>query len=309
MKKLIFAVAMTMMVATVLHGEDKGGALSVTYVKSPLNVPSILQKKLGLIEEAFPGWTISHPELNAGPKQTAGLASGSVDVANCLGGTSAILAFVNGVDLKVVGIYARSPKAFTILALDGSVQTVSDLKGKKVAGPKGTILHQLLVAALKKEGLKPEDVDFVGMGLPEGVTAMLNGNVEACLAAGPAVLRATEQGARIISNGEGLVDATTVIAVRGDLLKNDPETVRKFLAVDSKSRAMMEEDMEKAITITAEETGLSREDVISMLPLYDFDTTIRKSDVEELKRTQDFLFDNDMLPRKGDMEAMIATEI
>ncbi|NCC96252.1 MAG: ABC transporter substrate-binding protein, partial [Synergistales bacterium] len=54
---------------------------------------------------------------------------------------------------------------------------------------------------------------------------------------------------------------------------------------------------------------LSREDVISMLPLYDFDTTIRPSDVEELKRTQDFLFENEMLPRKGDMDAMIATDI
>nr|WP_321502459.1 NrtA/SsuA/CpmA family ABC transporter substrate-binding protein [uncultured Dethiosulfovibrio sp.] len=308
MRKLILAIAITVMATTVLCAEDKG-SLAVTYVKAPLNVPSILQKKLGLIEEAFPGWTISHPELNAGPKQTAGLASGSVDITNCLGGTSAILAFVNGVDLKVIGIYGRSPKAFTILAKDGSIQKVSDLKGKKVAGPKGTILHQLLVAALKREGLKPSDVEFVGMGLSEGVTAMLNGNVEACLAAGPAVLRATEQGARIIADGEGLVDATTVIAVRGDLLKNHPETVRKFLEVDRRSRAVMEQERDRAIDITAEETGLSRDDVISMLPLYDFDTTIRPSDVEELKRTQDFLFDNEMLPRKGDMEAMVATDI
>lgn len=308
MRKLILAIVLTVMVATVLSAEDKG-SLAVTYVKAPLNVPSIIQKRLGLIEEAFPGWSVSHPELNAGPKQTAGLASGSVDIANCLGGTSAILAFVNGVDLKVIGIYGRSPKAFTILAKDGSVRNVADLKGKKVAGPKGTILHQLLVAALKKEGLKPGDVDFVGMGLPEGVTAMLNGNVDACLAAGPAVLRATEQGARVIVDGEGLVDATTVIAVRGDLLRNDPETVRKFLAVDGKSRATMEQDRDRAIDITAEETGLSREDVISMLPLYDFDSTIRPSDVEELKRTQDFLFENGMLPKRGDMEAMIAKDI
>ncbi len=309
MKKFIVTLALA--VATATMAFQAGAAektMAVTYVKSPLNVPSILQKELGLIEKAFPDRKVSHPELNAGPQQTAGLASGSVDVANCLGGTSAILAFANGVDLKVVGIYARSPKAFTILVKDPAIKTVADLKGKKVAGPKGTILHQLLVAALKRDGLTIGDVEFLGMGLPEGVAAMLNGSVDACLAAGPAVLRSAEQGARILTNGEGLVDATTVIAVRGALLREEPETVRRFLEVDSKSRAFMEKEREKAMEIAAKETGLSLEDVESMLPLYDFDTEIRPSDIEELKRTQDFLIENDMLKNKADIEAMVVSE-
>ncbi|MCF4152022.1 aliphatic sulfonate ABC transporter substrate-binding protein [Dethiosulfovibrio sp. F2B] len=303
----ITVVAAVILASTVVQTTAKEKELSVTYVKAPLNVPSILQKELKLIEKAFPDFTVSHPELTAGPKQTAGLASGSVDVANCLGGTSAILAYANGVDLKVIGIFARSPKAFTVLAKDKDIASIADLKGKKIAGPKGTILHQLLVAALKREGLSVNDVQFLGMGLADGVTAMMNGSVDACLAAGPAVLRSTERGARIITTGEGLVDATTVIAVRGELLRDAPDLVRRFMKVDEESVNLLDSDRTRAIEITAEETGLSVDDVKTMLPLYDFDSTIRPSDVEELKRTQDFLFDNGMLPHKVDIEKMIAT--
>jgi len=303
----ITVVAAVILASTVVQTTAKEKELSVTYVKAPLNIPSILQKRLKLVEKAFPGFVVSHPELTAGPKQTAGLASGSVDVANCLGGTSAILAYANGVDLKVVGIFARSPKAFTVLAKDKDIASISDLKGKKIAGPKGTILHQLLVAALKREELSVNDVQFLGMGLADGVTAMMNGSVDACLAAGPAVLRSTEQGARIITTGEGLVDATTVIAVRGELLRDDPDLVRRFMKVDEESVTLLDSDRTRAIDITAEETGLSIDDVKTMLPLYDFDSTIRPSDVEELKRTQDFLFDNGMLPHKIDIEKMVKT--
>ena len=309
MRRLILVLMTTALLASATVGSEAAGKriLTVTYVKAPLNVPSILQKKLKLIEKAFPDFTVSHPELTAGPKQTAGLASGSVDVANCLGGTSAILAYANGVDLKVIGIFARSPRAFTILAKDDNIKAIADLKGKKIVGPKGTILHQLLVAALNRDGLSISDVQFLGMGLADGVTAMMNGSVDACLAAGPAVLRSTERGARIITTGEGLVDATTVIAVRGELLRDDPDLVRRFMKVDEKSITLLDSDRTRAIDITAEETGLSIDDVKTMLPLYDFDSTIRPSDVDELKRTQDFLFENGMLPHKIDIEKMVKT--
>ncbi len=308
-RSITMAIAVWMIVFCAFPALAGEGKLSVTYVKSPLNVPSILEKKFNLIEKAFPGWKISHPELTAGPKQTAGLASGSVDVANCLGGTSAILAYANGVDLKVVGIFARAPKAFTIMAKDKAITSIKDLKGKKVAGPKGTVLHQLLVAALKREGMTIKDVEFLGMGLADGVTAMLNGKVDACLAAGPSVPRSLEQGARILTNGEGLVEATTVIAVRGNLLAKHPDVVRRFMAVDAESRKIMEKDPEKALKATAEETGLSMADVKSMLPLYNFDSVIHPSDIEELKKTQDFLYDNGMLPKKIDIESMVQTSL
>ena len=281
--------------------------IALTYVKAPLNVPSIVEKKLELFEKAFApdGIDVVYPEITAGPAQTPAMAAGSIQFANCLGGTSALLAASAGVDLKIIAVYSRAPEAFVLLAKDPSVTSVADLKGKKVAGPKGTVLHQLLATALKEASMGADDVQFLSMGLPEGVAALLSGSVDAALAAGPAAYKAQEAGARVVVDGRGLVDATTVIAVAGPFLREHPDRVRRFLDVHRQALTFMKEDKERAFSLTAEETGLDVSAVEAMFPLYDFDPEIRPSDVEELKRTQDFLVENGLMEKTVDVDALV----
>ena len=52
--------------------------------------------------------------------------------------------------------------------------------------------------------------------------------------------------------------------------------------------------------------GLPLEAVKQMYPLYDFDPVIKASDIEELKRTQDFLLQNGMLKKSIEIEKLIA---
>ena len=286
----------------------KPGAITITYVKAPLNVPSILEKKLAAFDKEFAkdNIKVSYPEITVGSKQTEALAAGSLDFAHCLGGTSAILAAANGVDLKIIGMYSRAPKAFVVLVKGTAIQNIADLKGKKVAGPKGTILHQLILAALAKNGLRPDDIQFVSMDLPSSAAALMNGSVDAALSAGPDAIRAEKAGARILTNGEGLVEATIVTAVRGDFLTKQPELVKRFLTVHQAAVAHIKANPEEALQLTAAETGLPLETVRQMLPWYDFDPTIRPSDIAELKRTQDFLIQNGMLKKSIEIEKIIA---
>ena len=286
----------------------KPGAITITYVKAPLNVPSILEKKLAAFDKEFAkdNIKVSYPEITVGSKQTEALAAGSLDFAHCLGGTSAILAAANGVDLKIIGMYSRAPKAFVVLVKGTAIQNIADLKGKKVAGPKGTILHQLILAALAKNGLRPDDIQFVSMDLPSSAAALMNGSVDAALSAGPDAIRAEKAGARILTNGEGLVEATIVTAVRGDFLTKQPELVKRFLTVHQAAVAHIKANPEEALQLTAAETGLPLETVRQMLPWYDFDPTIKPSDIAELKRTQDFLIQNGMLKKSIEIEKIIA---
>jgi len=285
-------------------------AITLTYVKAPLNVPSIVEKKLGLLEKEFAKdkITVQYPEITVGSKQTEAMAAGSLDFAHALGGTSAILAAANGVDLKIIAIYSRAPKAFVVLTKSDKIQKISDLKGKKVAGPKGTILHQLILAALAKEGLKPDDIQFVSMDLPSSAAALMNGSVEAALSAGPDAIRAEKAGARVLTTGEGLVEATIVTAVRGEFLQKYPALVKRFLQTHTAAIAHMRSKPDEALAMTAAETGLPAETVKLMLPLYDFDPTIKPSDIAELKRTQDFLLQNGMLKKSIEIEKMIAPQ-
>lgn len=281
--------------------------INISYVKLPLNVPSILEKKLELFEKEFgrDRIKVAFPEIIEGPKMTEALAAGSLDFCNALGGTSAILAAANGVDLKIIGVYSRAPKAFTIVAADARIQTVADLKGRKVGGPKGTILHQLLLAALAKQGLKGEEVAFVNLGIAQAVSALLSGSVDAALVAGPAVPKALENGAHLVTTGEGLLSATIVMAVSGEFLTRHPDLVERYLKVHNESLRYMKEHPDEVYQLAAEETGISLDDVRKMYPWYDFNPVIAAADLADLEKTQNFLVRNGLLTQSIDLRTII----
>lgn len=279
----------------------------ISYVKLPLNVPSIIEKNKMLFEEAFgkEGMEVVFPEITQGSKMTEALASGSLDFCNALGGTSAILAAANGVDLKIIGIYSRAPKAFTIMAKAGGIQDIEELRGKKIVGPKGTILHQLLVSALVEKGMDLDDVEFINMGIGDGLAALSSGSADAALVAGPAVTTALKAGNIVIATGEGRLDATIVIATSGEMLEKYPEIPRAYMQVHRDSLDYMKNHPEETKEIAAMETNIDVEDVEAMLPWYDFSPAITEKDILELEKTQEFLADNGMLEKTIDLRSII----
>ena len=87
--------------------------------------------------------------------------------------TSVLLAAAGGNELKIVSGFSRPTGLFAIVVKDPAIRSIADLKGRKVAGPKGTVLHQLLAAALDRSGLSMGDVDFLQMDIPAARTALL----------------------------------------------------------------------------------------------------------------------------------------
>jgi len=296
-----------MSLANKQQSAEKVENINISYVKAPLNVPSIVEKKKGLFEDEFSkdNIKVSFPEITEGSKMTEAVAAGSLDFCNAIGATSVILAAANGVNIKIIGMYSRAPKAFTIMSKDSSIKTVADLKGKKIVGPKGTILHQLLLEALKKDNMKVDDVQFINMGIPQGVSAMMSGSADAALVAGPAVPQAVDKGAHIITTGEGLVDATIVIAARGDFLDKHEDIAKRYMSVHQKSLDFMKNNPDEAYKLASEETKMSIDQVKEMYNLYDFNPKITDKDIQELEKTQDFLKDNGMLTKTVDIKALI----
>ena len=205
--------------------------IGVTYVKSPLNVPSIVEKKKGIFAKAFEeyGLPVEYSNLTAGPEQTQALASGDIQFLYAVGATSVILSASNGADIKIISTYSRSPEAFRMFAgKDSKIQSAADLKGKKIAGPKGTILHELMVAYLATAGLTEKDVEFVSMGIPDAQAALAGGTVDCALLAGPTAYNMAKDGYKVVTTGKGLVDATIVVATSQSFYDKNPLLVKRF---------------------------------------------------------------------------------
>lgn len=308
-KKLLFV--MVVIFALIIGGckgrPKKLKEINITYVKGPLNIPSILEKKLNIIENEFKKdkIKINFYDITSGPQQIQALAAGDLDILHALGGTSAIIAASNGVEFTITNIYSRSPKGFMLLSNSNTITSPEDLKGKKIAGPKGTILHQLLVAYLGKAGMTTDDVEFVNMGLSETEAALQNGTIDAGLLAGPNAKSAINNGAQIVTDGEGLVQGIIVTAVSNKFLASYPNIVERFTALNEDVVKSIDEDFDNVVKVVSEETGLTEDEVREMRTLYDFDPTIRESDIEELKSTQEFLIQNGLQENRVDIDSII----
>lgn len=305
-KKLIVLISMVFLLISC--GEKKKvEEINLTYVKAPLNVPSILEKNLKMFDKEFEkdGIKVNFYELTTGPEQTNALAAGELDFLHALGGTSAIIAASNGVDLKITNVYSRSPKGFMILSKRDDITTPESLKGKKIGGPKGTILHQVLVGYLGKGNLKEDDVQFINMGLPEAFAAMESGNIDAALLAGPVALKAMNNGAKVVTNGEGLTQGLVVTAVSGKFLEENPDIVKRFLKVNEEAVKSIDENFEDMLKVVSEDVGLTKEEILKLYPLYDFDTKIKEVDIKDLEETQEFLIKNGMQENRIDISSII----
>lgn len=287
--------------------EDFPKELNMTYVKAPLNIPSILGRNDKIFENEFAkeGTKVNFYELTTGPEQIQALASGQMDFLYALSAPSALIGASNGVNLKLTGVYTRAPKVFMILTKDENIKSPKDFIGKKVVGPKGTILHQLLVTYLNTENVNPDDVELINMGLPGAMSALLNGSADIALLAGPVALNTIKSGAKVITTGEGLVQGLVVTAVRGDFLEKYPKAVEKFNEVNNSILNIINNDFESIVDKVATEVQNTPEEVRTMFPLYDFNTEITENDIKDLKATQEFLIANGLQEKPVDIEKLI----
>ncbi|HGM3505942.1 TPA: ABC transporter substrate-binding protein [Clostridioides difficile] len=313
LKKLLVGITILTLATASLAGcakkndGEKLSEINLTYVKSPLNVPSIIQKQDDLFGKEFKkdNIKVNFHEITTGPEQTQALAAGEIDFLHALGGTSALIAASNGVELKILNTYSRSPKGFMILTNNDSIKSAADLAGKKVAGPKGTILHQVLIAALDKEGLSMDDVEFVNMGIPEASAALSDGSVDAALIAGPAALKAMKSGSKLVANGEGLVDGIIVTAVSTDFAEKHPEIVERFMKVEKETLEYVNSNFDEAMEKVAKEVDLSLEETKELYTWYDFSLDITDKDISSLEDTQDFLIKNKLQEKKVNIKELI----
>lgn len=196
--------------------------VSITYVQAPLNVPSIVEKANQSFEKKFKEKDIpvTYSTITSGADQTAALASGDIQFLNCVGGSSVLLSAANGADIKIISLYSQAPKAFKLFSKDAAITSPQSLKGKTIAGPKGTILHELLAAYLKQGGLSIEDVKFVSMGLPQARAALENGSADCALLAGPWLIRKNRKACMLLQLVTALFQVLQSRQRAGSSIKN-----------------------------------------------------------------------------------------
>jgi len=173
-----------------------------------------------IVWKVFP---FSNPALEA-------LNVGSMDFSSS-GNTPIIFAQAGGFDVQYAAAQQSGDGGEGIVVLPGSgINSVADLKGKRVAVANGTSSHYFLVAALEKAGLKYQDVTPVLLAPSDAPLALSRGDVSAWTVWDPYLALAEKKlnGKVIAALGPDIKSNNFLITRRG-FAADYPETLREVL--------------------------------------------------------------------------------
>jgi sulfonate transport system substrate-binding protein len=114
---------------------------------------------------------------NAAPLLEA-LNAGAIDTG--FGGDAAfIFAIGSGAHVKTIGaLRSKGLGPVLVVRSESPVHHISQIKGMRIATPRGSISHNLILAALEKHGLPPQAVHFAFLSPQDGEAALRGGSVD-----------------------------------------------------------------------------------------------------------------------------------
>jgi sulfonate transport system substrate-binding protein len=216
---------------------------------------SLVIKKLGWLEEELKGTPVKWILSQGSNRALEYLNAGALDVGSTAS-LSAVLAKANGNPIKSVYIYSQAEWTALVVPKDSKIQSLRDLKGKRVAATKGTDPYLFLLRALRTVGLTKDDIELVHLQHPDGRAALEAGKVDAWAGLDPH-MAASEliAGSRLIYRNPEFI-SLGFIDVREEFAANHPDELRRILQVYERARKWSIENPEEVAKILAEEAKL-----------------------------------------------------
>lgn len=306
MMKRLFSLLFLGLFSLVAQCQTWPQQLNITYVKAPFNIQNIVMKNQGLLEKEFAkeGIKINWIPIKAGLNQVRGLAAGEIDMVAAMNTSTLLIANSAGNRIVIVDGVAHPDDTFAIVAKP-EVKNIVDLKGRQIVGPKGTVLHHLLSAALKSSGIEMKDVKWVSMNLPASLTTLLGGRADAALLAAGGILAAEKAGFHALVKAKGLIETNLVLAARGDFAKEYPDVVRRVAKVNREALQWALSHKPQAIALGAKELQLSKEDADKLFEWSHFYSDLTQKDIDALQNSQRFLLEQKMMNRSVDINTLI----
>ncbi|WP_296248292.1 sulfonate ABC transporter substrate-binding protein [Pseudomonas sp. UBA4194] len=192
----------------------------------------VLLKAKGTLEKrlASQGIDVKWTEFPGGPQLLEGLNVGSIDFG-VTGETPPVFAQAAGADLLYVAYEPPAPTSEAILVpKDSTLQSVKDLKGKKVVLNKGSNVHYLLVRALEEAGLKYSDIQTVFLPPADARAAFERGSVDAWVIWDPYQAAAEKQlQARTLRDGTGIVENLQFYLATKPYAQQHPQVIKALV--------------------------------------------------------------------------------
>lgn len=216
---------------------------------------SLVLKHFGWLEQALPKSKVSWVFSQGSNRSLEYLNSGGVDFASSAS-LSAVLARANGSPIKSIYVYSRAEWTALVVSKNSTLQTVADLKGKKIAATKGTDPYLFTLRALQQAKLSKDDVELLHLQHPDGRIALEKGDVDAWAGLDPHMAASQIQaGSRLLYRNKEF-NSYGVVSVTERYAKEHPEAIKTVLGAYEKAREWSVNNPDQLAQLVATESGL-----------------------------------------------------
>lgn len=205
-----------------------------------------LFERVGLAPQYIP--------FDAGPPMIYAAMNKTIDVA-IVKTVSFLIGLSQGADWVMIGVYSEGAYSEGLLARkDSGIDTVADLKGKRIGYYRGSNGHYGLIMILRQHGISHDQVHLLHMSPAEQLTALANNEIDAAMAWEPWIQKMVHEGnARVLATeGDlGIYTNVATISVQREWLRDNRETAVRFLQALIMAYDALQEDHSDTVLAVA----------------------------------------------------------
>ncbi|TCM64337.1 sulfonate transport system substrate-binding protein [Acinetobacter calcoaceticus] len=307
-KFMIFSMGLmvVMLLSACTPKSDPKTTLNIGYQKYGL-LPIL--KARGELDKTLQaqGVAIKWVEFPAGPQLLEGLTVGSV-VFGEAGEAPPIFAQAASPNLVYVANQPAAPLAEALIVpKDSAIQSIADLKGKRVALNKGSNVHYLLLKLLQANKLNLDDINVVYLPPADARAAFEKGAVDAWVIWDPFFAAAEQQlGARVIATGKDLVSNHQFYLADRKFAEQHPELLKALVTELNNTTQWVASNQSDAAQLLEKPTGLSLEILKTSVSRMGFGVqAISPAVAKEQQLVADAFFQQQLIPKKINIQAAI----
>ncbi|WEH96887.1 sulfonate ABC transporter substrate-binding protein [Acinetobacter soli] len=268
-------------------------------------------KQRGDLDQALKaqGIQVKWVEFPAGPQLLEGLNVGSV-VFGESGEAPPIFAQAASPNLVYVANQPAAPNAEALIVQKNSpIQSIQDLKGKRVALNKGSNVHYLLLKLLEKNQLTLQDIQVVYLPPADARAAFEKGAVDAWVIWDPFFAAAEQQiGARVLATGQNLVSNHQFYLADRKFADQHPEVLKTVVQQLNQTTEWVKTHQDDAARLLEKPTALDFNILKTSISRMGFGVTPLSSDViQQQQYVADAFYQQKLIPQPLKIQDAILT--
>lgn len=274
--KSLAAVAVAMLAVAGCSVDTSGQAgndnakqtIRIAYQSFPSG--DLIVKNNRWLEDALPDYNIKWTKFDSGADVNTAFIAKEVDFG-ALGSSPVArgLSAPLNIPYKVAFVLDVAGDNEALVARNGSsVNTIADLRGKRVGTPFASTAHYSLLAALDQSGLSPNDVQLVDLQPQAILAAFDRGDIDAGYSWLPTLDQLRRNGEDLITSRQLARDGKPTLdlaVVADEFAEAHPDVVDTWRQQEARALTVIKDDPDAAAKAIAAEIGLTPEEVAGQL--------------------------------------------